>query len=36
MPSGEPKDHDAFAQNDSLEGFFRSLLEAAVLGCRRE
>jgi hypothetical protein len=26
MHGGEPKDHEIFAQDDSREGFFRSLL----------
>ena len=30
MQSGEPKDHEISARNDSLEGFFRSLFYAAT------
>ena len=36
MHRGEPKDHEVCAQNDSVEGFFRSLYRAAKGAWRHE
>jgi hypothetical protein len=32
MHGGEPKDHEILAQNDGLQGFFRSLFSPALPG----